>query len=194
MWCTIAFTAQAGLYVMASFKSVALDIPALNNDVYLTTVGALGTLTNGVCRAIWGMAYDRVGFRVCISICSTGALVIMILFQALTASRFTYTAAIVVNCACLAGLFATAPAEIYKLFGNATVYGILYSAFAFAGVIGVRVANKVADIAEGMFGEDDTPNTEEFAFRYLALMAGVALVLVQFHRPPKSRQTAAPSL
>ena len=35
----------------------------LSNDGFLATVGALGSIANGISRPAWGAACDKIGFR-----------------------------------------------------------------------------------------------------------------------------------
>jgi len=37
--------------------------PALADDAYLTLVGSLACVGNGISRTIWALLYDKVGFR-----------------------------------------------------------------------------------------------------------------------------------
>jgi len=74
----------------------------------------------------------------------------------------------------LAGNMVMCPAESVKIFGNAAVYGGLFTAFAAAGIFGVKIASSVASI----MGSDDG------AFYFLCAMAICAGVIVQFHKSP----------
>jgi OFA family oxalate/formate antiporter-like MFS transporter len=183
MWLAIAVSAQGGLYVSSSYKSIAINFPALHDDRYLASVGAIGSLTNGLMRPVWGFLYDRFGFHACFSVIAAIQVVVICVFPQLSASPPLYALGVVASYACLAGNFTLAPTETYKLFGNAAVYGCLYSSFATAGIFGSKVANFVANMFS--LPEDNTLQTVSKAFMFLSLMSLLALVVLQFHRPPQ---------
>ena len=59
-------------------------------------------------------------------------------------------------------------------FGNAAVYGVLYTAFASAGIVGTAGAKAIA-AAHG----------KEFAFSVLSFTSMAALALIQLHSRPE---------
>mmetsp|Transcript_109248 Transcript_109248/g.189551 ORF Transcript_109248/g.189551 Transcript_109248/m.189551 type:complete len:446 (+) Transcript_109248:77-1414(+) len=174
MWFAIAFSGQVGLYIATVYKSIALGAPALRDDAYLSIVGAVGALSNGLTRPVWGIIYDRLGFRLCFSVVAGIQAVIIFLLPKLTFSPFLFMVCVMLSFTALAGNMVMCPAESVKIFGNAAVYGGLFTAFAAAGIFGVKIASSVASI----MGSDDG------AFYFLCAMAICAGVIVQFHKSP----------
>lgn len=178
MWFCIAFNIQGGMHVASSFKAIALSNPGLASDSYLATVGALGTFSNGLMRPVWGFVYDRIGFRYSLTLIASMQALVMFCFPMLTGSKLLYCLGVMLSFATMAGVFAIAPPESMKIFGSATVYGVLFTAFAFASVLGSKLANFVASNLTPVGG-----NNDETAFRFLAIMSIVAVCIVQRHRP-----------
>lgn len=172
MWLAIVLCAQGGLYVGAMYKVIAQEVPALANDRYLSMVGALGALSNGLMRPVWGFLYDRLGYRSCFSIIACLQAVVIFVFPKIESAAM-HVPAVILSWAALAGNFAMAPAEIAKIFGNPAVFPCMFTAFAFSGVFGVKISKFVAYMTNS-----------EAVFLYLAATAIAALFLVQLHRPP----------
>jgi hypothetical protein len=178
MWFCIAFNVQGGMYVAASFKALGQNFPELSSDSYLATVGALGAFSNGLLRPVWGFVYDRIGFRYALTLIASMQALVMFCIPMLTGSKFLYCLGVMLSFATMAGVYAIAPPESMKIFSNATVYGCLFTAFAFASVLGGKLSNSVAVSLTPVGG-----NKDETAFRFLAIMSIVAVCIVQRHRP-----------
>jgi len=194
MWLAIAMSAQGSLYVSAKYKTIALDFPELRGDRFLATVGSLGSLSNGFSRLAWGILYDRIGFKKCMTVITSMQVLLFLMFTSLTSSPFMYICGVVLSFACLGGNFALAPVETYKLFGNAAVFGMMFTAFAFAGLFGGKIASGIADFMSPDQLSDGTPNTEETSFRFLSFVSLIALVLVQFHGRPCDHPAVVPEV
>ena len=52
---------DAGLMMANSYKNYGFDLG--KDDSFLTLVGSLQALTNGLSRAMWGLLLDRFGFK-----------------------------------------------------------------------------------------------------------------------------------
>jgi MFS family permease len=180
MWLSIALASQGGLYVGSSYKEIAYDSDNsdLKCDSYLVMVGALGALTNGLCRPLWGMLYDRIGFRSSFSLAAIMHVILYFCFPMFTSSPHLYLFGVALSFAGFAGFCALVPAEAYRAYSSGIVLGLFVSAFAFAGVFGT----KFTDFVKHSFDESSsTLDTEEVAFRFLSLMSLIAVVLIQFY-------------
>lgn len=127
-------------------------------------------------RPVWGAVYDRIGYRYGFMLVSFMQACVMFCFPMLTEDRFLYLAGVMLSFSGLAGTFTLAPAESMKIFGNAMVYGVLFTAFAFAAVFGGEFANFAAGHLTPEGG-----NTDETAFRLLAFMSFLAVCTAHLH-------------
>jgi len=181
MWMAIALSSQGALYVGSAYKEIAhdLDNPDLKGDDYLVMVGALGALSNGLCRPVVGIMMDRIGFRNSFSLCASMHILLYFFFPLFTSSPLLYTAGVVLSFAGLAGYCALVPAEAFRAYGNGAVLGCAISAFAFAGVFGAKITDFVKNLVADESGF--TPDTEALAFKWLSLMCLTGLGMVQFY-------------
>ena len=53
-------TCAFGFCVAANFKIYGFE--KIKNDAFLTTVGSIAALCNGILRVAWGIAYDKFSF------------------------------------------------------------------------------------------------------------------------------------
>merc|ERR1719373_45389 len=81
--------------------------------------------------------------------------------------------------AVLGGGFAIAAPEVHNIFGNASVFGCMFSAFAFASLGG----HKIADAMGEVFASSGA-NTNEVIFTWLSIVATLALLAVSCHKKP----------
>lgn len=178
MWLTTALASQGALYIGSTYKAIAmgLDNPALHDDAYLAWVAALGSLSNGLFRPMWGLLYDRIGYRLGVSTAAFTHVVLLRSFPMLTSDPHLYMGGVVLSFAAFAGYAALLPVESFRLFGNGVVMGLLGLSFAFAGIFGTTITNKVANILT-----DEGDSTVDTAFGYLSIMSFVAFLLVQCH-------------
>jgi OFA family oxalate/formate antiporter-like MFS transporter len=137
MWLMIIASASAGLNVASMFKQFAATQPALTGDAYQVTVGAMGTLFNGVGRLFWGSLSDKIGFKASFTVLTLAQAAVQLLYNQSGGSKPTFLAANCVAWFCLAGTFAMMPPAIQRMFGpkyGALIYGLVYSAFGVASV------------------------------------------------------------
>jgi OFA family oxalate/formate antiporter-like MFS transporter len=179
MWLSIALVAQGPLYVASNYKGIALQSPALQSDRYLALVGALGGVTNGLSRPIWGSLYDRFGFRQTLYIVASLEAMILFAFPKTTDEPALFAAAVMGAYAVLGGGFAIAAPEVHNIFGNASVFGCMFSAFAFASLGGHQIADTMGDV----FASSGA-NTNKVIFTWLSIVATLALFAVSCHKKP----------
>ncbi|KAJ1456331.1 major facilitator superfamily domain-containing protein [Pelagophyceae sp. CCMP2097] len=141
-------TATAGLTEAALYKVFATTSPiassTLNDDAYLSNVGATAALANGFSRFFWGLAADAFGFKApFVAMLAVQALTMLALPGAAAAGRGPYARAVFVSFACLGGTFSLVPTVVGATFGAANaadVYALLFSANVLAAFGGVRAA------------------------------------------------------
>jgi len=170
LWSMIISSATAGLNTASAYKYFAATSSTLDGDQYQALVGGIGALFNGCGRLFWGSVSDKIGFK--------NSFTILTIFQAASMLTYKYSVNSKLAFACntcalffaLAGNFALFPPVIYGLFGpkaGTVIYGILYSAFATASVVGGIVTKlMVKSVGWAM------------VFQTLAFMSIVATVLV----------------
>lgn len=102
-------------------------------------VGGLGAIINGVSRIVWGVIADKIGFKNSFRALTLLQILALLSYPFSTQSKLTFTLNTSLLFFCLAGNFALMPPATQKMFGpknGAVVYGILFSAFAIASVVG----------------------------------------------------------
>ena len=115
-----------------------------HGDGFLSGVGAVGALCNGLGRLAWGSLVDARGFR--------GPFLAMLLAQAAVtaaapaaaaAGPRAFLATVAAAFFCLGGIFSMVPSAVGLLFGRgdaARAYALLFNAFAVASLGGVSAA------------------------------------------------------
>jgi nitrate/nitrite transporter NarK len=184
MWLSIALVAQGPLYIASNYKGIALQSPALQSDRYLALVGALGGVTNGLSRPIWGSLYDRFGFRQTLYIVASLEAMILYAFPKTTDTPALFAAAVMGSYAVLGGGFAIAAPEVHNIFGNASVFGCMFSAFAFASLGGHQIADTMGELFSS------GANTNQVIFTWLSIVATLALFAVSCHKKPGAASVA----
>ena len=146
LYIIIALTASAGLTNASIYKLFAAASPkiAAAGDTYLATAGALGALCNGLGRLVCAAMVDHFGFK--------RPFFTLIMAQAANTLFFPFAARLgpnsflVATCVAfffLGGIFSTAPTCVSAVFDPtiaASVYSLVFSAFAIASIGGVQLA------------------------------------------------------
>ena len=136
IWIMMICSCSFPLYIASNFKSY--EQKDLNDDQFITIVGSVGAVFNGVSRGFWSSLMDLVGFKIVyitllileIAIAFTFALVhkVKALFFVWVCCSFT----------CLGGHFSIFPTLSAKIYGPAAggkVYTVLFTAFAMGTII-----------------------------------------------------------
>eukprot|EP01039_Chlorochromonas_danica_P006476 gene6476-7141_t len=139
MWTMIICSATASLNTVAVYKQFAATSTALASDRYLALVGGLGALCNAVGRLLWGYCSDKAGFKSSYKTLTLIQAALLVAFPFSAASPIAFALNTFAFFFCLAGNLALMPPAAQRMFGpraGTTIYGILYSAFAFASIVG----------------------------------------------------------
>jgi OFA family oxalate/formate antiporter-like MFS transporter len=182
MWLAVCLCAQGSLYVASVFKGIALKSPALQSDSFLALVAALGGMMNGISRPMWGALYDIVGFKkvmYCISL--SGACLCYSVPKTVN-SEAAFTIMIMVSYTVLGGSFAIAAPETQKLFGNTAVFGMIFTSFAVASLVGLKIADKV-----GKTFASETWSENEVTFTWLTLVYLLGFIATTCHGKPAEK-------
>lgn len=127
-----------GMFVVNQYKNYGLSIPTLDNDKYLTIVGAVGSVCNGTMRSVWAFSMEAVGFKIIFYIIVSLQLIIAATIPMVTFSKELYGLYIAVTLACMGGYFSCFPAFVTRIFGNKVgpqIYSFVFVAFGFSNLI-----------------------------------------------------------
>ena len=194
LWFMFLFAATAGLMTLGNVKSAAIAIDPtaggfLTLWIFLVPIGSLivGVMSifNAAGRIVWGALSDRLG-RVSTMVIMFVLLTIgMFSFAFLSIGTFSWV--VVMGIAsligfCFGGNFALFPSSTADSFGPKNVganYGILFTSYGVAGVVGGLAAGIIVDITLSYF----------LAFILTGALAIIAIlfavVLYLLNRPTK---------
>lgn len=146
LWGMIFTCASAGLNVAAVYKQFSNSSPALEGDSYKSQVGAVGAVFQAVGRLFWGILSDKIGFKTSFLLLSGLQGVLHLVYPYSTSSKSLFLIATSLCYFFLAGNFALIPPAVQRIFGPAygtTIYGVLYTSFAAAGIGGLAISGKI---------------------------------------------------
>jgi len=135
------FSSGLGLLIASNFKNYGLL--KINDDVFLTIVGSVGAVFNGVGRMIWGILYDKFSFRsVYLFLLSIQIILIATydLISEFKVSFFIWTCFLLF---CLGGHYVLFPSLCLKEFGvenGSKAYPIVYFAFSCSNFLQFGIA------------------------------------------------------
>lgn len=170
LWSMILLSAIGGLNTASSYKMFGVARAHLNSDGFLSLVGGLASLLgNAAGRLFWGSRSDKQGFRRTFIELAALQAVTMASYLFLSSSRLGFAAATILMLFCMGGTFAMFPAQAMRSAWKASaasVYGLMFSAFALAALGGPYVTGFLA--ARGGIG---------LVFGTLSLSSLVAMAL-----------------
>jgi len=145
LWIMYAFTASAGLMIIGHLAVIAKKQAHWENGFYLVVFLAV---FNTLGRIVWGLVSDKLGY--------IGTMRIVFLIQAVNMVLFSYylSPALLAVGAAVTGLsygalFSLFPAAVAGNYGTKNLgvnYGLVYTAWGFAGVIGPLLAARILDL------------------------------------------------
>lgn len=153
LWLMFVFAATAGLMTLGNVVSAAGEIDSLVVTLELgALIASIMSIFNAAGRIVWGRVSDKIG-RI-----STFVAMFLILAIAMFAFAFvpTGTSWIMVTLIasvvgfCFGGNFALFPSATADYFGSENVgknYGVVFTAYGIAGIVGALVAGTFGAIA-----------------------------------------------
>ena len=150
LWTMIALAAAAGLNTIGAYKAYGQTVPLLNDDSYLSLMGGLGALSNGLGRLFWGSMVDKYGFKGPFSVTVGIMAASMALFQRLASSKLAFAVGLCAIFASTGGIFAMAPTVVASVFGAgqaAQIYSVLFTAFVTASICGGILTKKLLKVS-----------------------------------------------
>lgn len=178
MWLMVISSATTGLNTASIYKQFAATAPALVGDEYQTLVGGMGALFNGGGRLFWGVISDKIGFKNSFTILTLLQMTLMLTYEHSVHSKLLFAINTCLIYFCLAGNLALMPPATQRMFGpkaGTVVYGILFSAFAIASVLGGYMTKALVK----SFGYGTV-------FKIMAAMSVLATLLVSKIKPISS--------
>ena len=87
-----------GYFIMNSFKTYGAD--TIKNDAFLTVIGSVGALTNGVMRIFWSSLLDYFPFRRVNSTLLLIQIGCLLSIQASAKNQYTYMVVVALSMMC----------------------------------------------------------------------------------------------
>ncbi|MEM2143267.1 MAG: OFA family MFS transporter [Candidatus Thorarchaeota archaeon] len=155
LWLMFFLAATAGLMTLGMVKSAAADVDPLVVPLFLgPLIAGIMSIFNAAGRIVWGTISDRIGRRLTMTIMFLVLSMAMFSF-ALVASlppaegRWIVVTVIASTVGfCFGGNFALFPSATADYFGTSNVgknYGVVFTAYGFAGILGALVAGYMKD-------------------------------------------------
>ena len=150
LWTMIVLSATAGLNTIGVYKTFGQTVEVLNDDAYLSLMGGLGALFNGLGRLFWASMVDRYGFKKPFQISVAIQAVMMACYRKFAVSKVSFAIATCAIFSCIGGNFAMAPTVTNIAFGSAQaaqIYAVLFTAFVTASIGGSIVTKRLLKAA-----------------------------------------------
>ncbi|MFX0169523.1 MAG: OFA family MFS transporter [Candidatus Hodarchaeota archaeon] len=194
LWFMFLFAATAGLMTLGNVKSAAIAIdPSAGGYlpvwIFIVPIGSLivgiMSIFNAAGRIIWGALSDRLGRVITMVTMFVFLTIGMFGFAVLSLGSFSWVVVLGIASLigfCFGGNFALFPSSTADYFGPKNVganYGVLFTSYGVAGVVGGLAAGLIVDFTGSYF----------IAFVLTGALAIIAIVfallLYRLHRPTK---------
>lgn len=119
-------SAMTGLVASASFKSIGIKLSY--DDTFLTIVGSVGSIMNGISRPLWGIFFDKTSFKIVYIIILFTQIVLCFTFPSVSNYKAAFLIWIVILMICSGGhstILAPVSVRIYNREAGAKVFSIL---------------------------------------------------------------------
>lgn len=132
----LASTVPFGLFVAFNYKEYGLYY--INDDHYLSILGSIGSVGNGVFRMIWGVMMDKFTFKqntylmIAIFVASCGTIIWSVQNNA------TYLITILITTGTYGGLYSVYPTQTVRMLGRQLgpkLYYITFTGFSFGAIL-----------------------------------------------------------
>lgn len=175
LWILYAIGCIGGLMIIGHASPIVQQKVGLLPQEAAIIVSFLG-IANSLGRVFWGYVSDRLGRMptlIATYIVSAGCLMILSMFSTLTLTVVGLTGIAL----CFGGYLGIMPSICAEFFGSKHIginYGILFTAFGVAAVVGPRLASWIRDMNAGSY---DVAFTIVMLMNVVAIIMGVLLVL-----------------
>jgi hypothetical protein len=108
-----------GLYMMyGNYKTYVKK--TINDDSFLTLIGAIASISNGFCRILWNILFLKTGYKTVMIIIISLSIAVFSSLKYTTSTKGVYMLEIVVVNLCIGGLLVTTPTVVQIIFGQRT--------------------------------------------------------------------------
>jgi len=190
LYILYACGAFSGLMIISQIKPMAMSITHLGEMQAAGIVMALAA-ANASGRVVWGSVSDKIGRYTALALMFLLTAVAMFLLSTLAGAVLTLILDVVLIGLCYGGYLGLFPSICAESFGekNLTVnYGLLFSAFSLAGILGPYIGAMFAP-PSGMLQPHDYPR----AFLIAGALAVCGMLLSLVVRAGASRSAVKPS-
>jgi OFA family oxalate/formate antiporter-like MFS transporter len=154
LYVIYAAGAFSGLMVISQAFTIAQELTHLAPAAAALVVSVMG-LANAGGRLFWGTVSDKIGRIAALALMFAVTAVVMLAFTSAAATSGGVTAAVALVALCYGGYLGIFPSICADAFGsrNLTVnYGVLFTAFSLAAVLGPRVCATLKESTGGYAG------------------------------------------
>ena len=185
LWALLFLNVTAGISIITEAAPMAETISKVSATVAVGLVSII-SVGNALGRFFWAWLSDAIGRKWVFFVMFLLQAVLFLLLPILGAASYILLAIITfVIVSCYGGGFGTMPAFNADYFGSRNVgmiYGLMITAWGFAGVLGPQLISIMYDATQSYAG----------AFRILAVIMLVSSIVPFIVRPPK-REVGAPT-
>lgn len=171
LWCVYALGTISGLMIIAHASPFAQDIITLSPQAAAVAIGILALANTGG-RIFWGAVSDKMGRlpTVVVMFALSGAAMLAL---AGISGWIGFVTVLIVVGLCFGGFMGIFPSITADVFGPRNLgvnYGVMFTAFGFAGVVGPRLAATVKELHHGEY-------TYAFLIAAALSLSGIVLTL-----------------
>lgn len=172
LWLMFVFAATAGLMTLGNVVSAAVDIDPIVNTLQLgALIAGVMSIFNAAGRIVWGRVSDSIGRNSTFISMFLVLAIAMFAFALVPAGTSWILVTLIASVIgfCFGGNFALFPSATADYFGSEHVgknYGVVFTAYGIAGILGALVAGTFGAIAG-----------YSLAFLITGILAIIAIVL-----------------
>ncbi len=181
IWAMFILTAAAGLFTIGNYKVFGQQPENLttlaDKDGFLTLIGSIAALFNGLGRIAWGFLADKIGYKKTMYAMFGSQAVLMIILPFVGGSATMFFIVVNLIYFCFGGNFSLYPTATADTFGVKNLgpnYGIVFTAYGIAGISGALLASALS-ASIGFIG----------VFIIMGVFSLGAIAIAYFVRQPK---------
>ncbi|KAL4432947.1 hypothetical protein ABPG74_014461 [Tetrahymena malaccensis] len=143
---TSFLTGSIGLCISGNYKTYGKEY--ISDDAFLTLIGSLSGITNGVTRPFWSALLDKYKFKDCYAVVCIVQIILCVTFQFAVKHNTFYLFWVIITMGTFGGTFGMLLALCAQFFGTAVgseVYGIVWYGYAGANFLQFALVALVKD-------------------------------------------------
>jgi hypothetical protein len=145
IYILVVFYLYYGFFYGATYKVIGKD--TINDDKFLSLIGAISALNNGVCKFLFAISLDYISFKRCFGVVTLVYIVCIMLMKTAAQSKMGYLLVTVISFSCDGAVSSMMPVLVFKVFGSINgprVYSYIYSVYfisAFSFILIITYSN-----------------------------------------------------